>query len=300
MMIRFNRRLSRTVSLYLFGLFGIWSCRDGGQQNLVSQAKTKTLEREIKNCADVVKSLEDLTDDDELKVTAAYSAQMGLARLGYGTEFTGEFDDQTWSAIRRFRERRGLKSGKGDKAFDCPTLEAIQEGASAMEAIESETWLPGQSANTDAWSDGYASAKGTWTIRNDKMANPFQTSHLVCYRPHMSCTEATATMSGRHLTLETEIHEIERWDEHEIVVKPKDAVCTRYVLRFNRAQKQVTGTRSALNRGPECAAVEKRELHLVLADGISVGEEQTKKFREIIRKTMYPQRRAAKLHQLLQ
>ena len=77
---------------------------------------------------------------------------------------------------------------------------------------------------------------------NDKMGEPEQSSKIICDRSTNTCTEATAIIyhSGNYgLFVDIDRYEIERWDEHEIVTKPREFECTRHVIRFNKLQNQL-------------------------------------------------------------
>jgi hypothetical protein len=226
------------------------------------------IDRKMRGCEEDFKKLDGLKADDPLRVHLATAAQMGLAQLGYGTYFTGGFDEHTRAAVRKYQERRGIKA-TGE--FDCQTFLKFDEDTNAAKRVDLEFMLTGNGKGyISAWEEGYASVKGTWTITNDEAAYPFQVSNFQCDKSRKSCTEATGTVDGLALHVDIEFHEIERWDDYEIVTKPRDTQCTRYVVRFNRAQQQLTATRSTIRNTEGCEGVEKRELHLVLADGVDV------------------------------
>jgi hypothetical protein len=139
--------------------------------------------------------------------------------------------------------------------------------------------LPSKHVFIDLWDRRYVSAAGTWTIAGEDLASPEQTSRIECHRETGRCTESTAIIdhasSGRLL-----------WDQHELVTKPRQYGCVRYVRRFNRVQGSVTGIRSTTASDGLCKAVDKSEKHLLLADGIEIHlkmlREHTAKQKEII------------------
>jgi DUF2075 family protein len=86
--------------------------------------------------------------------------------------------------------------------------------------------------------------------------------------------------------VDIDTYEIERWDAYEIVTKPVQLECTRYVRRVNRTQKSVTGIRSTISTRNACQGVDSTEMYMVLSDGIQVylqrKQERVKKWRETL------------------
>lgn len=244
---------------------------------------TKAAGREdeaLKACEDRIKTLKE--EDWQWEIAGA---QELLARFGYGTIFTGELDSRTKTALSEYQQRQSLPVTSN---LDCPTILKINsQDRLAHPLTLDDLLLEGNGkAHVDEWQNGIAFVKGTWTITNDKMANPLQVSDVTCLRDQMKCREVTATIFNGNvfgkqsplLTLLEEEYSIERWDKYEIVTRPKDTNCTRYVLRFNRVQRQVTGTRSTIHSEGACEGVERKEYSLVLADGNDVvtAEEETR------------------------
>ena len=119
--------------------------------------------------------------------------------------------------------------------------------------------------------DQYVSAKGTWVFVNEKSGLPLQTTEISCYREWGRCFEATAVVGDNNLlSIDTNIHEVERWDAHEIVLKPDDKACVRYTMRISQSQEIVTSLRMPLSKEGLCAAVANKELQLRLASGVDV------------------------------
>jgi hypothetical protein len=192
--------------------------------------------------------------------------QMTLGRLGYGTgPFDGRMDDKTKQALRRYQEQNRLPQ-TGD--LDMNSMKRVFEDAEALESVPIS--LSNYQFFDEVWDD-YVSARGTWVLENDKQAFPLQTTRIHCNRQWNHCVEATAmVMLGHHLSVDIDYHEVERWDQHEIVTKPSEHLCARYTLRLSRSQKMVTGLRITTTTGKGCESIEKKDLTLRLVSGLEV------------------------------
>jgi len=224
------------------------------------------------------------TEYENSRRMANLLAQLLLGRLGYGIgPYSGLLDEKTKKALREYQKLRNLPITGDPLSFE--TFEQINKD---MELLDYQpVALPGLHVFLDSWSQGYVSAKGTWVLTNEKMGLPEQASDIHCFRDKRTCTEATAIVSGkgsnRRLTVDTDFYEIERWDEYEIVTKPKETGfgCTRYVRRFNRVQKSVTGLRSTISTEGACQGVEAKELNTTLSDGFEVYWDLNKNAKKI-------------------
>lgn len=207
---------------------------------------------------------------DSTRATAAM-LQMQLGAFGYGTRITGDFDAPTVAALKAYQSHRGIAP---TGTLDSVTKQRLMGDWRILRKTNVGLLRPAE-VNVESWTGGYATAKGTWVLTNDQMGIPFQTSDFRCYKANGFCIEATAMIiPGRatpdSLFVDTDIYPIERWDEFEIVTKPLDFGCTRYVRRFNRTQGHVTGTRSTIKGGGECDTVAQHEFHMVLGNGNEV------------------------------
>lgn len=206
--------------------------------------------------------------------------QTTLGLFGYGTRTSGEMDETTTKALAEYQKRNGFEP---TGLLNVRTQRRLAENY--KDAVRTVPVLPRFHMFTDMWeSHGYVSAKGTWTMTNDEIASPLQTTHITCYRESGRCLEAIAKLSEDDpdvfLRLDTEEWEIERWDEHEIVTKPNQYNCARAIRRFNRSQKQVTGIRSTIKTDGSCDATNVKELHMILVDGFTI----TRRFEDEIAK----------------
>jgi hypothetical protein len=224
------------------------------------------------------------TEYENSRKIVNFSAQFLLGRLGYGVgPYSAVLDEKTQKALREYQKLRNLPVTGDPLSFE--TFEQISKDTELLDY--QPVTLPGLHIFLDSWSQGYVSAKGTWVLTNEKMGFPEQTSDIHCVRDKRTCTEATAIVSGkgsnRSLTVETDFYEIERWDEYEIVTKPQETGfgCARYIRRFNRVQKSVTGLRSTISTGGLCQGVEAKESNMTLSDGFKVYWELDKSARKI-------------------
>lgn len=217
------------------------------------------------------------------------TTQVVLSHLGYGLgPFDGLLDERTTNALRAYQRDRKLKVTGDPLAFE--TFEQLMHDGAAID--DHPVSLPPLHVFLDLWDTGYVSAKGTWTFTADEMAQPQRTSVIQCHRNYGICTEATAIVHGegtKHLTLHTDIYDIERWDKHEIVTKPKQFECVRQVHRFNRVQNSVTGLRSTTSQDDACKAVDAKEFHMQLTNGFDVYwkllQRYQKQYRSLMRFT---------------
>lgn len=224
------------------------------------------------------------TEYENSRKMANLLAQFLLGRLGYGIgPYSDVLDEKTKKALREYQKLRNLPVSGDPLSFE--TFEQITNDTELLDY--QPVTLPSLHIFLDSWSQGYVSAKGTWVLTNEKMGLPEQSSDIRCVRDTRTCTEATAIVSGkgsnRSLSVDIDSYEIERWDEYEIVTKPKETGfgCARYLRRFNRVQKSVTGLRSTISTGGACQGVEAKELNMTLSDGFKVYWELNKNAKKI-------------------
>jgi hypothetical protein len=207
---------------------------------------------------------------ESAKLTFTFMTKLTLAALGYGTcPIDGTLDEATTSALLAYQKKRNIPQTGDPMSFE--TFEQLEADRKIIDFHPLR--LPGLVVVTDLWDDGYVSGSGTWVLSIEKTAYPEQTSRINCNEWRRICTEATAIVTGegddRFLSIDIETYEIERWDDHELVTKPRAPGfgCARYVRRINRNQKTVTGIRSTISNEGICKGVENRELYMTLSDG---------------------------------
>jgi hypothetical protein len=224
---------------------------------------------------------------DKARRVFTLATELLLARLGYGIgPFDGVLDPKTAEALRAYEKARRIPVTGDPLSFE--TVEAVRRDTAALD--ENAPSLPPRHVFTDLWDSGYVSASGTWTIVGEEMGMPRQTSKINCDRKVGVCTEATAILTFHDgepsLSVDIDTYEIERWDQHEVVTKPLQFGCTRYVRRITRLQKAVSGIRSTTSIGDECKGIDQGEKYLVLADGFEVywrlREAQRAKWRDLM------------------
>lgn len=205
---------------------------------------------------------------EETRTLATFGAEYLLARLGYGIgPFKGVHDEKLRDALKAYEANSGIPVTGDPLSFE--TLKKIQSDAALLESAP--VVLPPLHVLLDLWDRGFVSATGTWTIIGDAMAWPEQTSEVTCLKNTGLCTLATAMVFGkgtsRQISVDTEQHEIERWDEYEIVTKPYQHTCTRYVYRINRTQKSVSGLRTVISTDAKCRHLSNADMNLALVAG---------------------------------
>jgi hypothetical protein len=217
---------------------------------------------------------------ERMRVGFTVAAEMLLARLGYDVgSFDGVLDEKTTNALRLHQKNRRIPETGDPMSFD--TVKQVSDDGNLLNYAP--VILQSKHVSIDLWDRGYVLAQGTWVIAGEAQAWPEQTSTLKCDRALGTCSEATAVVSrgeARVLSVDLDTYEIERWDQQEIVTKPLERGCARYVRRFNRVQQSVSGIRSTISRQGSCASVDNGDKFLVLTNGIEVYSQIVAKHRE--------------------
>jgi hypothetical protein len=191
--------------------------------------------------------------------------QMILGRLGYGATFSGRLNEPTKLALKEYqRYNRIAQTGE----LNLETWRRLMSDLTV--STTKPIPLPASQFNGSDWEKGFVSASGSWVNSGDVEPVMPQVSNIICAKGLGYCTESLAILFDGLLKADTNIFEIERWDDFEIVSKPLQSNCTRTVTRLNRSQKLVTSIRSKISDDLSCAAVEGSELHSVLKSGAAV------------------------------
>ena len=208
-------------------------------------------------------------------------AQMLLGRFGYGVgPFDGRFDDKTRRAIKYYQESNQLP-GTGE--LDYLTLRKLTQDADWLEQLP--VYLPPSVFVDDGW-DASVSASGTWTNVHDRHAMSLHTTRIECTRKWKYCVESTAMVGeGNQLILSMDQEEVERWDDREIVTKPKDRHCLTETLRLSRSQKTVTRLRTRATSEP-CRLSEGQDVTLRLDSGVKVWTDLNQARKEASRRIL--------------
>ena len=263
-MVRLIGRLALCVVLLLSGLGTAMTQTDNQEtyyQGLVKLKREKSVEYE------------------KQRRMFTFFTQMLLGRLGYDAgPFDGVLGDRTQAALGLYQKNRGLPITRDPLSF-----ETSKQISADLAALEQQTIsLPPLSVSTDSWDEGYVFAEGTWTLSGGKLAWPKQTSKINCLRNLGICLEATASLESgvlgwgeRHLSVDLDTYQIERWDDVELVTRPRhQAPCVQHVRRIRRVQKSVTGIRGAVPTDKSCEGIAER--NLILVNGLELA----KKFKE--------------------
>lgn len=175
------------------------------------------------------------TEYEKHHLILTFVAQTLLGRLGYDVgPFDGVLGDRAQAALRLYQKKRGLPVTGDPLSF-----ETHKQINADYETLNQQTAnLPQLLVNVETWDTGYASAEGTWTIQGEELAWPEQTSKIRCFLNLGICLEATAIIETRafgpeHLSVELNTYQIERWDDVELVTKPRhNAICVQHILRM--------------------------------------------------------------------
>lgn len=198
---------------------------------------------------------------------------------------SGKLDERTKQALKEYQKRRGLEITAD---INPETLEKI---FSDINVVDTPIVDIGNRFNLfiDYW-DSYIGASGTWVFEDGtEQSMPLQTSQIICSREKWFCSIATARIGiGGMLQIDNDIYEIERWDNRELLTKPLDFACVRYVLRINRISKTVKLLRTTISDKDMCKGVDKRDFVLKLSDGFDVWNKIKNKKNEAVKKINKP------------
>jgi peptidoglycan hydrolase-like protein with peptidoglycan-binding domain len=229
----------------------------------------------------VTEQFEKLRENPKERRRLIVIAQMLLGRFGYGVgPFDGRFDDKTRRAIKYYQEFNKLPA-TGE--LDFQTMKKLTDDADWMEQILVQ--LPPYAFSADTW-DVSAAASGTWIIVNGRQTTPVQTTKIQCNRAGRRCIESTAVVDeGDQLVLSMNGEEVERWNEQEIVTKPKVNGCLTETLRLSRSQKTVTRLVTA-GVSEACRNAKAPDAMLQLESGVKVWTQLNSARRHSSRRVM--------------
>jgi hypothetical protein len=93
---------------------------------------------------------------------------------------------------------------------------------------------------------GSVYVQGTWTLEDEQIASPNQTTTVLCTRSTMQCFEATAVMaelSGDAFLLPVDINPLKvlRWDSDLVLARGQTALCVDTTVNIFVPTKTVTG-----------------------------------------------------------
>jgi Putative peptidoglycan binding domain len=261
--------------LFCFSLMLVWS------GDVLAGGETNFSITEADELRTATEQFEALREHPKERRKLIMIAQMLLGRFGYGVgPFDGRFDDKTRRAIKYYQESNTLPM-TGE--LDYPTMKQLTDDAEWLEQLLVQ--LPPTTFSADAW-EVSAAASGTWIIVNGRQLLPMQTTRIECHRAWKRCIESTAVIDeNNQLVLTMSAEEVERWDDQEIVTKPKANGCITETLWLSRSQKTATRLRST-GGSDACRHVKAADATLRLESGVKVWTELDKARRGGSRRVM--------------
>lgn len=119
-----------------------------------------------------------------------------------------------------------------------------------------------------------------WTRTADiDIYNPIQSSEIFCSKQSMLCTEARAELSSDwYLSVSNTFYDVDIRNNKEITTKPNISWlgCTKYIMRFDRIQKQVTASRTTISNTWACLWVSSDPMYLHLIDWLEAFNKTNK------------------------
>ena len=106
--------------------------------------------------------------------------------------------------------------------------------------------FPAQSARVFVGRDR-ASARGTWEIVGEQIADPINTVQIQCVKSTRTCEEYVASIASvgesHYLHLEPSSYQVLRWSSNEILAEnDAETSCRHVLLRLNQSTNEVTQT----------------------------------------------------------
>ena len=117
-------------------------------------------------------------------------------------------------------------------------------------------------------------AQGTWVFEGDAIADPVQTTEIVCQRSSRNCSMATVRLNmpentafdnSAYIYLDTDDFSITKWTESEVVSENESSKCIAYTLVINTKKKEASMFRRAKGKG--CAGIAESPQIMKLVDG---------------------------------
>lgn len=226
---------------------------------------------EVKKSAEQIQEAKELEqlNPEEYRLLVLGS-QIYLGRFGYGVgPFTGTLDQPTKDALRAYQKYVGIsETGTINKE----TLKHMTEDNKVLDQIL--PFIPKFNFEGSQWPEMF-SAHGTWAVENLPVQEALQTSQVSCHQKWNLCSVSTAKLApGFTPTLlsYTNVYEIEKWTESEIVTKSANTgTCVSTVLHIQRTEQSVTRltTFEQSDTGP-CAQMAPRDFPMHLADGSQI------------------------------
>jgi hypothetical protein len=135
--------------------------------------------------------------------------------------------------------------------------------------------------------DNLVMVKGTWTrsglSKGSSVANPVQTSRIMCNKEEFRCTEARASVSGNLLLSDVVEYDVESWTAASIVLR-NDALCATEVFTIDLNTEAVSGAGHSINKDNTFCKMyggNEENWSYQLVDGFKIYWEQIQKARPL-------------------
>ena len=220
-----------------------------------------------------------MSDFGSYQAKSLVVSQMVLGRLGYGVSFTGQSDERTTQAIRRYQTERGIpQSGE----IDAETFWSLsRDDGIADERVTSM-------APFDLhWYSDSITANGAWDRMNDKEGY-LQSTDIECTKAQSRCTEADAMLLFNIVQAKQTDFLVTKWDEYEVVAEDQTPNCERDELRINRQEKTVAMLSVPTYKDESCAKLlgKPETVTYRLISGTQIGKDRSAVLQNR-RKTLY-------------
>jgi len=190
---------------------------------------------------------------DSLSSILIMSVQMHLGRVGFGVgPFTGVYDQSTATAVKQFEAARGIPST--GNPFNRTTISRILDEIEEMERAGRALGPRSPVFGASQWAEGFVTVEGQWLMEPTPSATE-DAVKIQCSRQEETCQILYAKIQpdDNVLLADEETYQIASWDNAEIISRPLDYPCARYLLRINRVQESATLVRSTLSRTRSCS-----------------------------------------------
>lgn len=213
-----------------------------------------------------------------------FLVQRSLAEMGYGNfSLEDAPDDQLRAAVSAFQRRIGAPL-TGDI-----TVGQFDRLAAAVRLFNKPGINLGPKRVLEL--QGYLVVEGTWTVRGEEHAFPFNTSRFECWRERRTCTEAASHVSeGSGLTtlgVHMNNYDVVKWTGEEVQIEISH-LCVTNTVFINTRTEDVTMMRRPKSACPTGGARLENKL-FVLTDGSEYSRElERKRFESTVLNVMNP------------
>jgi hypothetical protein len=155
--------------------------------------------------------------------------------------------------------------------------------AAVLGAYSVPSPLHGAQISAGQWDRGYVIATGTWTMLNDRIGDPIQSSEIHCVKATSLCHEAVARLvNGQYLAVELYNRNIESWTDRAITFEDNSPTCVRYRYTIDRILNQVAARRVRVEPTPPACDKVAANLQMSLVDGFAIWRQENDRNRPTI------------------